>query len=171
MFQCTKTSIIKYKQHFMESQSYLHANSKHPRSLKESIPYSQALHTKRISSTNSKFQAHINTIKDLEAVVRRFSVKKLFLEMTQPCNFNTEETLAQVFSCEFCKISKTPFRTPLMATSEDQFVKGEYKKTLIENQIEKAVNLTEQFFLLHKIKIKENHAFYYQSRITRHFQT
>ena len=65
--------------------------------------------------------------------------------MTQPCNFNTEETLAQVFFCEFCKISKNTFsyRTPLVATSEDQFVKGEYEKTLIENQIEKAVNLTE----------------------------
>ena len=55
-----------------------------------------------------------------EAVVRRCSVKKMFLEILrnsketpvpeilfwQKCNFGKKETLAQLFSCEFCKISK-----------------------------------------------------------------
>ena len=36
------------------------------------------------------------------------------------CNFIKRETLAQVFSCEFCEISKNNFsyRTPPMAASE-----------------------------------------------------
>ena len=36
------------------------------------------------------------------------------------CNFIKKETLAQVFSCEFCEISKNSFsyRTPLVAASE-----------------------------------------------------
>ena len=42
-----------------DRQSYLHANSEHPRSLKESIRYSQALRVKRICSTNSAFEARI----------------------------------------------------------------------------------------------------------------
>ena len=48
----------------------------------------------------------------LEAVVRRCSVKK-----AQARNFIKKETLAQVFSCEFCEISKNTFfhRTLLMA--------------------------------------------------------
>ena len=35
----------------------------------------------------------------------------------QACNFIKKETLAQVFSCEFCEISKNTFfyRTPLVA--------------------------------------------------------
>ena len=35
------------------------------------------------------------------------------------CNFVKQETLAQVFSCEFCEISKNTFlhRTPLVAAS------------------------------------------------------
>ena len=35
------------------------------------------------------------------------------------CNFIKKETLAQVFSCEFCKIYKNTFyyRTPLVAAS------------------------------------------------------
>ena len=75
----------------------------------------------------------------LEAVVRRCSVKKLFLEISQnlqettrdrvfftklqafleisqnsqentcTSNFIKKETLTQVFSCEFCKISKNTF--------------------------------------------------------------
>ena len=37
------------------------------------------------------------------------------------CNFIKKETLAQVFSCEFCEISKNTFsyRTPLVAASDD----------------------------------------------------
>ena len=50
-----------------------------------------------------------------EAVVQRCSIKKAFLENSQNSQENTcarvysftkKETLAQVFSCEFCKISK-----------------------------------------------------------------
>ena len=58
-----------------------------------------------------------------EAVVRKCSVKKVFLEISQNsqenscakvperqrtkvCNFSIKETLTQKFSCEFCKISK-----------------------------------------------------------------
>ena len=65
-----------------------------------------------------------------------YSVKKVFLEISQnlqentcarvsfliklqACNFIKKETLAQVFSCEFCEISKNTFfhRTPLVAAS------------------------------------------------------
>ena len=73
-----------------------------------------------------------------EAVVRRCSVKKLFLEISQnsqestlardtflmklqkACNFINKESLAQVFSCEFCEISKNTFfyRTPPVAASD-----------------------------------------------------
>ena len=63
-----------------------------------------------------------------EAVSQRCSVKVVFLEISQnslentcagvsfliklqvwACNFIKKETLAQVFSCEFCKISKNTF--------------------------------------------------------------
>ena len=74
----------------------------------------------------------------LEAVVQRCSVKKVFLEILQNSQKNTcvrvsflmklqasawnfikKETLAQVFSCEFCKISKNIFsyRTSTVAAS------------------------------------------------------
>ena len=38
---------------------------------------------------------------------------------SQTCNFNEKETLAQVFSCEFCKISKNTccYRTPSLTAS------------------------------------------------------
>ena len=62
-----------------------------------------------------------------EAVARRCSVKKLLLKISQNSQDNTctivsffdevEETLAHVFSCVFCEISKNTFfyRTPLVA--------------------------------------------------------
>ena len=57
-----------------------------------------------------------------EAVAQRCSAKKLFLEISrnsQVCNFFKKEVLAQVFSCEFCAISKKTFLhiTPLVAAS------------------------------------------------------
>ena len=74
-----------------------------------------------------------------EAVVQKCSVKKVFLEIWQnsqentcarvsfliklqagACKFIKKETLAQVSSCEFCKISKNTFfySTPLVAASD-----------------------------------------------------
>ena len=71
-----------------------------------------------------------------EAVARRCSVKKVFLKISQNlqentcarvsfsitllawvCNFIKKETLAQTFSCEFCKNFKNTFfyRTPPVA--------------------------------------------------------
>ena len=60
-------------------------------------------------------------------------VVKYFLQ-TQDCNFMKKETLAQVFSCKFCKISKNTFsyRTPLddCFCSYNQMTFG-YKSLLI----------------------------------------
>ena len=74
----------------------------------------------------------------MEAVVQRCSVKKVFLKFLQnsrentcagvsflksyrpeACNFFKKETLAQVFSGEFCEISMNTFfrRTPLVTAS------------------------------------------------------
>ena len=70
-----------------------------------------------------------------EAVAQTCSVKKVFLEISQNSQENTcarvsfliklqalgkKETLAQVFSCAFCEISKNTFfyGTPLVAASD-----------------------------------------------------
>ena len=68
------------------------------------------------------------TIQVTEAVVQRCSVKKVFLEISQnsqACNLIKKETLAQVFSCEFCEISKNTFsyRISLVAASGVKYEK------------------------------------------------
>ena len=65
-------------------------------------------------------------IKYSEAVVERYSIKKgvlrNFAKFTGKhlCQSLKKETLAQVFSCEFCEISTTTFsyRTPPVTPSE-----------------------------------------------------
>ena len=56
-----------------------------------------------------------------EAVIRRWSVKEVFLETLQNSQENTctRDFLTQVFPCEFCEVSKNTFfyRTPLVAAS------------------------------------------------------
>ena len=49
-------------------------------------------------------------------------MKKVFLEISQnagACSFIKKDTLAQVFPCEFCEISKNTlfYRIPLVAAS------------------------------------------------------
>ena len=79
-------------------------------------------------------------LRSSELVVQRCSVKKVFLEISQnwqentcarvsflikvqahayACNLIKKEALAQMFSCQFCEISKNRFfkRTPLVAGS------------------------------------------------------
>ena len=69
-----------------------------------------------------------SSVGSTEAVAQRCSVEKVFLEISQnsqentcarvsflkACNFIKNETLAQVFSSEFCGISENTFfyRTP-----------------------------------------------------------
>ena len=46
------------------------------------------------------------------------SIKKMFLKISHyACNFIKKETLAQVFSCEFCAISKNTFFTEQLRTA------------------------------------------------------
>ena len=56
----------------------------------------------------------------------------ILMKLQEACNFIKIETLAQVFSCEFCKISKNTFsyRTPQMAASV-LFLKVVSKTTFI----------------------------------------
>ena len=63
-----------------------------------------------------------------EAVVQKCSVKRMFLKISQnseACNFIKNKTLAQVFSGEFCEISKNTFSygTPPGAASVSNTVK------------------------------------------------
>ena len=46
-----------------DQQAFLHAKSEHPRSLKSSIPYSQALKLKAICSTTTEFDKNCAIIK------------------------------------------------------------------------------------------------------------
>ena len=46
-----------------DQQAFLHAKSEHPRSLKNSIPYSQALRLKRMCSTSTEFDKNCAIIK------------------------------------------------------------------------------------------------------------
>ena len=68
-----------------------------------------------------------NMVNKTEVVARRCFVKKKFLEISQNSQENTcardsflPESLTQMFSCEFCEISKNTFfyRTPPMAACE-----------------------------------------------------
>ena len=56
--------------------------------------------------------------------------------MPQACNFIKKETLAQVFPCEFCEISKNIFfyKTPLVAASNHPKMVGHIPKKLSKNK-------------------------------------
>ena len=60
------------------------------------------------------------------------------------CNFIKKETLAQVFSCEFCKISKNIFfhTTPPVAASDTEIVQNEI------SILKLIVNLTSNFSVM-----------------------
>ena len=104
-----------------------------------------------------------NYLQISEVVVRRCSVKKVFLEISQNSQENTctkdsfliklqaeKETLAQVFSCEFCKITKNTFSygTPPVAASEiSLLILSEFKGIKShEVKIKKTSNFTGHHF-------------------------
>ena len=46
------------------------------------------------------------------------------VSFTQACNFIKKETLAQVFSCDFCEISKNTFFTEHLGATASAFTLG-----------------------------------------------
>ena len=76
----------------------------------------------------------VQSVQKTEAVVKRCAVKPMFPEISQnsleACNFIKNETLAQLFPCEFCEISKNTFfhRTPLMPASDKAVVRKRSSK-------------------------------------------
>ena len=106
----------------------------------ENLPYTMNLNVNHKPEFFSNAPSHISSeffrILFLEPVAQRCSVKKsvfrnfakftgkhlrqsLFLNKVLAYIFIEKSTLAQVFSCEFCEISKNTFsyRTPLVAAS------------------------------------------------------
>ena len=90
-------------------------------------------------------------------------MQKVLLEISQnskentcargaACNFIKKETLAQVFSCEFCKISKNTFfyRTPLVAAFKD------YLSVLRTKPLEN-ISLRNIFYLFPEVLILREH--------------
>ena len=90
----------------------------------------------RLYDVNGNIFAILKAKLESEAVVQSCYIKKVFLEISQnshentcarvsfliklqACNVIKKETLAQVFSCEFCEIPKNAFsyRTPPVAAS------------------------------------------------------
>ena len=112
-----------------------------------SVPYALCIEKNNVKKSKQKTKYIIKItfpstaqfeIKGKQAVARRCSVKMVFLEILQNSQENTcarvsegwafnfikGETLTQVFSCEFCKISKNTFfnRTPLVAAYYDELL-------------------------------------------------
>ena len=69
-----------------------------------------------------------------------FQVKTISKDVNGACKFIKKETLAQVFSCEFCKLFKTKFFTEhIWATAPDVCVSGckkcwFFKTTFLRNK-------------------------------------
>ena len=95
-----------------------------------------------INNVKSTFKERISGVSTSSH--QRCSVKKVFLEVSrnsqentcsrvsffiklqaQACNLIKKETLAQVFFCEFCKISKNAFFTEHLRTTASKFYKDQ----------------------------------------------
>ena len=96
---------------------------------KSSLPYSSL----QFSGAKSYLKNwRISLIYGTWAVAQTCSTENVFWEISlQACNFIIIETLAQVFFCEFCEISKSTFsyRTPAVAASVR--IKNNMTKTII----------------------------------------
>ena len=69
-----------------DSHNYLHYKSSHPRHLKESLPYSQALRSRGICSENNEFSKQSNNLKQ-QFVARSYN--ETLVEFFWNCFFNS----------------------------------------------------------------------------------
>ena len=94
----------------------------------------------------------LNFILKPEAATRGVLCKKVFLE----CNFIKKETLAQVFSCEFCEISKNTFFTEhVWATASIKSVCMSVMLHIQRNFVLESAKYSKTIFLLYRSFIRK----------------
>ena len=72
-------------------------------------------------------------LRNFAKFTRKHLCQGLFFDkVSGACNFIKKEALAQVFSCEFCEISRNTFfyRTPLVVAPETRPLRAEWYKVL-----------------------------------------
>ena len=80
--------------------------------------------------------------------------------MRKACNFIKNETLAQVFSCEFCEISKNTFFTEhLLATASDYMWSKNMFISFILFHWSISLNTAYKMFVKKTLHIKYNPVF------------
>ena len=92
-----------------DRQTHLPAKSEHPRSVKESTAYSQALRRTRIFSTNFAFEVHINIIKG-QCVKHGYEKTLIENQIERVVKLNSNSLLVEQNK------SKTPLCLPLSVT-------------------------------------------------------
>ena len=75
-----------------DRQNYLHRESEHPTNLKINIPYSQALHIKRICSTIEEFDKSCDTLKE-KFIQRGYSESEVVRQIKRAKDIPRESTL------------------------------------------------------------------------------
>ena len=87
-----------------DQQAFLHAKSEHPRSLKSSIPYSQALRLKTICSKSTEFDKNCAIIKQ-NFLDRQYKEEVLDEQIKKVDRIERKE----LFTCKEIKTTKTEF--------------------------------------------------------------
>ena len=79
--------------------------------------------TKQFRSSRQEVFCKKGVLRNFAKFTRKHLCQSLFFDKVAglACNFIKKETLAQVFSCEFCEISKNTFsnRTPPVPASDN----------------------------------------------------
>ena len=88
----------------------------------------------KIRSTHRRCSVKKSVLRNFAKVTGKYLCQSLFFNKVAglACNFIKKESLAQVFSCEFCEISENTFfhRRPLAAASEISDIDFHSKKKL-----------------------------------------
>ena len=80
---------------------------------------SQTLKVALLRSNHRKYSVKKGVLRNFVKFTGKHFYQSLFFNKVKACNFMKKENLAQVFSCEFCEISKNTFFTehPLATAS------------------------------------------------------
>ena len=102
--------ITKFYRKPTDRQNFLHANSEHPKNLKNSIAYSQALRIKRICTTFQDFQHYCTELKQ-NFIKQGYDSKLLTEQFSKAKHKDRSELLKEKETTE-----QTPSRIPLVLT-------------------------------------------------------
>ena len=107
--------------------------------------YHSLIYYQKLRSSHRRSSVRKGALRNFAKFIGKHLYQRLFFNKVANCNFITKESPAQVFSCEFCEISKNIFFTEHLWTTASEKCQNCRQFISFQIEINQSIKITKNF--------------------------